>query len=229
MLPVNESSNTREVARIFAFQGRSPRLTLGHDALSGNFSINSSRFTIGRAPRNDLCIAHPGIGDEHAVIHFDGRAFSVEDRGCDHGVCLDGRRLAPGGSAELHRHFHDLRLGPISALFGVTLDDLHRRSNPEELDQALHILMRKRHLTPEQWGRGEDAAARRGVTTAEALVALPSNVTPSRWLWALCEARRELEFGSFLRRRWGVLLKLARLSSAVFAGGLAGLGAPWIW
>ena len=79
----------------------------------GHFVAMSRRqrkpFLIGRSPRSDLFIAHPGVSRKHATLRYgcDDEAFFVEDRESINGTSVAGRavvepvRIASGNCLEI--------------------------------------------------------------------------------------------------------------------------------
>ncbi|MCA9540208.1 MAG: FHA domain-containing protein [Myxococcales bacterium] len=60
-----------------------------------------ARVLIGRGPEATLRVNHGRVSNEHAVIAFDGKSWSVRDLGSRNGTRLDGRSLAAGASTPL--------------------------------------------------------------------------------------------------------------------------------
>ena len=64
-------------------------------------------FTIGKAPGSDLDLSHDGFAStNHAVVHFDGAAWQLVDRGSTNGTYVNGNRvqqvrLDPGTTVRL--------------------------------------------------------------------------------------------------------------------------------
>jgi pSer/pThr/pTyr-binding forkhead associated (FHA) protein len=87
---------------------------------SQSVTIQSSRFTIGRNPDNDLTIADPNLSRRHALIeHFDG-VVQLSDCGSQNGTMVNNQPLT--GVAILHNR-DVITLGGSQDLFVQIIDE----------------------------------------------------------------------------------------------------------
>lgn len=70
------------------------------------FQLKAQVTTIGRSPRNDICIAEASISRQHAEVFLSARGYSIRDLGSNNGVFVNGQKvlkqlLASGDVIEL--------------------------------------------------------------------------------------------------------------------------------
>ncbi|HEV8662435.1 MAG TPA: FHA domain-containing protein [Candidatus Methylomirabilis sp.] len=63
------------------------------DRILQTVPLGKARFTIGRAPGNDLVIENAGVSRLHAVIRFEGQGFVLEDQRSANGTFLNRERV----------------------------------------------------------------------------------------------------------------------------------------
>ncbi len=76
------------------------------EGVSQEFQLTAQVTTIGRSPRNDICIAEASISRQHAEIVLSPRGYAIRDLGSNNGVFVNGQRVAeqllvPGDVIEL--------------------------------------------------------------------------------------------------------------------------------
>jgi len=55
-----------------------------------DYRLNLGSTTIGRSRSNHICIDHPEVSGEHALIREEGGRFTLYDRGSANGTLLNG-------------------------------------------------------------------------------------------------------------------------------------------
>ncbi len=84
-----------------------PRLVVqSPEGASHEFLLHAQTTTIGRSPRNDICIAEGSVSRQHAEVVLTPAGYTVRDLGSVTGVYVNGQRveerlLAPGDVIEL--------------------------------------------------------------------------------------------------------------------------------
>ncbi len=84
-----------------------PRLVVQTpEGVSQEFQLKAQVTTIGRSPRNDICIAEASVSRQHAEIFLSARGYSIRDLGSNNGVFVNGQKvvehlLASGDVIEL--------------------------------------------------------------------------------------------------------------------------------
>lgn len=73
-------------------------MTVYLEGLEGEYAgrripLSGRSFAIGRASSNSLRLTAAAISREHAVINFDGRVFTLRDRGSKHGTYVNNQRI----------------------------------------------------------------------------------------------------------------------------------------
>lgn len=76
------------------------------EGVSQEFQLKAQVTTIGRSPRNDICIAEASVSRQHAEIFLSARGYSIRDLGSNNGVFVNGQKvvehlLASGDVIEL--------------------------------------------------------------------------------------------------------------------------------
>ncbi len=76
------------------------------EGVSQEFQLKAQVTTIGRSPRNDICIAEASVSRQHAEIFLSARGYTVRDLGSNNGVFVNGQKvveqlLASGDVIEL--------------------------------------------------------------------------------------------------------------------------------
>ena len=76
------------------------------EGISHECLLKSQVTTIGRSPRNDICIAEASISRQHAEVFLSARGYSIRDLGSNNGVFVNGQKvleqlLASGDVIEL--------------------------------------------------------------------------------------------------------------------------------
>lgn len=72
---------------------RNELILRSQDGDGGYVVVETSPFTVGRAPENDLRIRHPGVSGFHAEIHEADDIWRVTDRGSTNGTFVNGVRI----------------------------------------------------------------------------------------------------------------------------------------
>lgn len=84
-----------------------PRLVVQTpEGVTQEFQLKAQVTTIGRSPRNDICIAEASVSRQHAEIFLSARGYSIRDLGSNNGVFVNGQKvvehlLASGDVIEL--------------------------------------------------------------------------------------------------------------------------------
>lgn len=76
------------------------------EGVSQEFQLKAQVTTIGRSPRNDICIAEASVSRQHAEIFLSARGYTIRDLGSNNGVFVNGQKvveqlLASGDVIEL--------------------------------------------------------------------------------------------------------------------------------
>ncbi|MGC8917179.1 MAG: FHA domain-containing protein [Thermoanaerobaculum sp.] len=76
------------------------------EGVTQEFQLKAQVTTIGRSPRNDICIAEASVSRQHAEIFLSARGYSIRDLGSNNGVFVNGQKvleqlLASGDVIEL--------------------------------------------------------------------------------------------------------------------------------
>ena len=95
------------------------------------FPLKAERSLIGRSSRCDVCIKHPGISAEHAVIRQVSGAATVEDLGSTNGTRVNGKRLR-----QMHtlRHGDQIGVGRERLMYFAELDSAAHFMQPESIE-----------------------------------------------------------------------------------------------
>jgi len=76
------------------------------EGVQQEFQLKGQITTIGRSPRNDICIAEASVSRQHAEIFLSARGYTIRDLGSNNGVFVNGQKvlehpLASGDVIEL--------------------------------------------------------------------------------------------------------------------------------
>lgn len=76
------------------------------EGVQQEFQLKAQVTTIGRSPRNDICIAEASVSRQHAEIFLSARGYAIRDLGSNNGVFVNGQKvveqlLASGDVIEL--------------------------------------------------------------------------------------------------------------------------------
>ena len=95
------------------------------------FPLKAEQSLIGRSSRCDVCIKHPGISAEHAVIRQVTGAATVEDLGSTNGTRINGRKLT-----QMHtlRHGDQIGVGRERLMYFAELDSAANFMQPESME-----------------------------------------------------------------------------------------------
>lgn len=95
------------------------------------FPLKAEQSLIGRSSRCDVCIKHPGISAEHAVIRQVTGAATVEDLGSTNGTRVNGKRLT-----QMHtlRHGDQIGVGRERLMYFAELDSAANFMQPESIE-----------------------------------------------------------------------------------------------
>lgn len=73
------------------------------DGERGHEHTLDARMIVGRSPACALAIQAPWVSGEHALLSWDGEAWTVRDLASSNGTFVDGVRVPPGGTVRLGR------------------------------------------------------------------------------------------------------------------------------
>ena len=95
------------------------------------FPLKAEQSLIGRSTRCDVCIKHPGISAEHAVIRQVSGAATVEDLGSTNGTRVNGKKLT-----QMHtlRHGDQIGVGRERLMYFAELDPAAKFMQPESIE-----------------------------------------------------------------------------------------------
>ena len=95
------------------------------------FPLKAEQSLIGRSSRCDVCIKHPGISAEHAVIRQVSGAATVEDLGSTNGTRVNGKKLH-----QMHtlRHGDQIGVGRERLMYFAELDSAAHFMQPESIE-----------------------------------------------------------------------------------------------
>lgn len=136
------------------------------------FPLKAERSLIGRSSRCDVCIKHPGISAEHAVIRQVSGAATVEDLGSTNGTRVNGKKLI-----QMHtlRHGDQIGVGRERLMYFAELDSAANFMQPESIEPfAVPAPVRERVNTESD----------PGLTAAVMASLVPPVVAPARRLVA---------------------------------------------
>lgn len=63
------------------------------EGVSQEFQLKAQVTSIGRSPRNDICIAEASVSRQHAEIFLSARGYSIRDLGSNNGVFVNGQKV----------------------------------------------------------------------------------------------------------------------------------------
>ena len=94
------------------------------------FPLKAEQSLIGRSSRCDVCIKHPGISAEHAVLRQVSGAATVEDLGSTNGTRVNGKKLT-----QMHtlRHGDQIGVGRERLMYFAELDSAAHFMQPESI------------------------------------------------------------------------------------------------
>ena len=95
------------------------------------FPLKAEQSLIGRSSRCDVCIKHPGISAEHAVIRQVSGVATVEDLGSTNGTRVNGKKLT-----QMHtlRHGDQIGVGRERLMYFAELDSAANFMQPESME-----------------------------------------------------------------------------------------------
>ena len=95
------------------------------------FPLKAEQSLIGRGSRCDVCIKHPGISAEHAIIRRVSGVATVEDLGSTNGTRVNGKRLT-----QMHtlRHGDQIGVGRERLMYFAELDSAANFLQPESIE-----------------------------------------------------------------------------------------------
>lgn len=95
------------------------------------FPLRAEQSLIGRSSRCDVCIKHPGISAEHAVIRRVAGTATVEDLGSTNGTRVNGKRLT-----QMHtlRHGDQIGVGRERLMYFAELDSAASFLQPQSVE-----------------------------------------------------------------------------------------------
>lgn len=83
-----------------------------------DFRQAGGRLLIGRKnDPNQLCLPHPSISQQHAVISLNGGCFYLQDLNSANGTAVNGMKIQPGKAPTLLQHGYFVKFGEIELLF----------------------------------------------------------------------------------------------------------------
>lgn len=132
------------------------------------FPLKAERSLIGRSSRCDVCIKHPGISAEHALIRQVSGAATVEDLGSTNGTRVNGKKLT-----QMHtlRHGDQIGVGRERLMYFAELDSAANFMQPESIEPfAIPAPVRERVNTQSD----------PGLTAAVMASLVPPVVAPAR-------------------------------------------------
>ena len=106
------------------------------------FPLKAEQSLIGRSSRCDVCIKHPGISAEHAVIRQVPGAATVEDLGSTNGTRVNGKKLT-----QMHtlRHGDQIGVGRERLMYFAELDSAADFMQPQSIEPfAIQAPIRER-------------------------------------------------------------------------------------
>ena len=95
------------------------------------FPLKAEQSLIGRSTRCDVCIKHPGISAEHAVIRQVAGVATVEDLGSTNGTRVNGKKLA---HMQTLRHGDQIGVGRERLMYFAELDAAANFLRPESIE-----------------------------------------------------------------------------------------------
>lgn len=146
------------------------------------FPLKAEQSLIGRSSRCDVCIKHPGISAEHAVIRQVSGAATVEDLGSTNGTRVNGKKIS-----QMHtlRHGDQIGVGRERLMYFAELDSAATFMQPESIEPfAIPAPVRERVSTASDQGQSSTVLStpERSVVTATgpARTEAPTVMWPSR-------------------------------------------------
>ncbi len=139
------------------------------------FPLKAEQSLIGRSSRCDVCIRHPGISAEHAVIRQVSGAATVEDLGSTNGTRVNGKKLT-----QMHtlRHGDQIGVGRERLMYFAELDSAANFMQPQSIEPfAIQAPIRERVNTEAEPSLVAAVAASLAPPTTVAR--LPSRVSPA--------------------------------------------------
>ena len=95
------------------------------------FPLKAEQSLIGRSSRCDVCIKHPGISADHAVIRQVSGVATVEDLGSTNGTRVNGKRLT---QTHTLRHGDQIGVGRERLMYFAELDSAANFMQPESIE-----------------------------------------------------------------------------------------------
>lgn len=95
------------------------------------FPLKAEQSLIGRSSRCDVCIKHPGISAEHALIRQVSGAATVEDLGSTNGTRVNGKKLT---QMRTLRHGDQIGVGRERLMYFAELDSAANFMQPESIE-----------------------------------------------------------------------------------------------
>jgi hypothetical protein len=221
--------NLNDLAVVGALKTHRARLVIANDAIRRVDPIRVAEFTVGREA-GDCVLGHPGVSQPHAKIRFvlDTNGFQIEDLGSRNQTFCGSLALSPHVWQGLQPETH-LRLGPIDALFVVSLDSEKMALPPQRYENALSALVETGQVTEEQ-ARAARAEAAKGEQHVGEVLLLRGIVGARAWAKAWESATAQPPPPKPRSKSWVWLLVCALLLAALAAAWMfrarLGLGGP---
>ena len=95
------------------------------------FPLKAEQSLIGRSTRCDVCIKHPGISAEHAVIRQVAGVATVEDLDSTNGTRVNGKKLT---QMQTLRHGDQIGVGRERLMYFAELDSAANFLHPESME-----------------------------------------------------------------------------------------------
>lgn len=141
------------------------------------FPLKAEQSLIGRSSRCDVCIKHPGISAEHAIIRQVSGTATVEDLGSTNGTRVNGKKLH-----QMHtlRHGDQIGVGRERLMYFAELDSAAHFMQPESIEPfAMPAPIRERVNTVSELATVQALLPPEDIMVPPLLAPAPATIPPA--------------------------------------------------
>jgi len=166
-----------------------PRLFVKGEGLKRPVRLMKAKNQVGRAESADVLLPHESVSEIHAEICFDGKRWTLVDKGSTNGTIVDGAHLR-GGTQEIRRNSL-IGMGTLQLIFLCTDEETLAGDRRDE-DRALRLLGKGSRLDKGTINEiRQMVRAEPGQSIAE-VVLRDTQLSPTEWATAISTVRNRV-------------------------------------